>query len=172
MMIRAVEILSDGGCVSVDMKKNKAGSLTLGKKTMHTHHRTKDVMLMSPIDPRAMQNDACAIFQFQLPPPLNAHVYPSPLYVCKISSDSDPTGLAIKEFIDLCDTLGKMAQHTKVAEAIYDVPAVPLTQAEVDETFDDESEEDNDENSENDSCSASDDDDDWEIDDEDSVIHN
>jgi hypothetical protein len=124
---------------------------------------------MSPVDPRAMQNETTDILEFNLPPPLNAYVYPVPLYICKHESGS-PASLSIAEFVELCSQLGELAQKTEVTEAVYDVPAIPFANTDFDEQYDDESEDELENDSEDEACTESDEDDEWEIDDEEAVV--
>lgn len=117
-----------------------------------------------------MQSAQTAISTFQLPPPLNAYIYPSPLYAFRTSKDGSVDALTIREFETICETLGTLALQPQETAAVYDVPAVPLTFEGDDEGNDDDEYEDDDIDDENESDDALEDldeDEDWVIDDDD-----
>lgn len=140
----------------------------LGKKSLFVHHAANGVMLLSPVDPRALQNIESGVFDFQLPPPLNAYVYPTPLLVCGDEAGS-AVSLTLTDFSELCSRLDASALKTEMVEAIYDVPAIPLMHADHEEQLEDESDGDVEGESGDDMCNSSDDED-WEIEDDEASL--
>lgn len=163
-----VTIDNDGMCLEMPVRFSKQGIMS-GKKKLHMHYFVKEhsLAIMSVADIRSLQVPNVKLFHFSLPAPLNTYIYPENIFIVKIVNDK-PASLTAHEFVLFCEDLQNKSAHVEVSDAVYDVPAVPLTcdvedhnvesdveESELDED-DDELEEETDEE-------------DWDIDDDDVV---
>lgn len=164
----AIEISTTGECLPVQIKQTKRGCV-LQRKQLYLHHVVKEhnIALMSPVDPRALEVPTTAIFDFQLPPPLNAYVYPTPLIALRMV-DEKLIDMTPNEFMEICHNLGTMATTPEETAAVYDVPAIPLVFSDDEDFGDDSEEEDLDcDESEGEDMGDLEDDEDWEIEEDD-----
>ena len=175
--MQAVAIDDAGECIAVSIKQNRTGAYLIDRKKMHLHHRddAQGLILLSPHEPRSLQCDSTPLFECCLPPPLNAHVYPSPLYTARVDASGAPIDLTPAEFVLLCESMDAKASEKEETVAVYDVPAVPFDEIEADEVdylSDVEREEDNDESDDEDEDEDEDEEeDDWELDDDEGATH-
>ena len=171
--LQLVEIQDDGVCVSVNGRCTTRGIPSIGRRALHLQYCSHGIALYSVVEPRALQSPTTAHFSFQLPPPLNAHVYPTPLYAVAVDEEERVSSLSLDHFKALCDELGELALKPEMCETVYDVPAIPLTYDERDDAAEEQSDDEHDDGdvSDNESCIESlDDDDEWvDIDDDDTV---
>lgn len=168
----SIHVLTDGVCSNVDIKKTSRG-FSLDRRTLHVHHKIQNpnIALASPFKVSALQSEKTPLFTFQLPPPLNAFIYPSPIYAIYLDEDENIVPIEAHKFETMCVNLGALALVPPETAAVYDVPAVPLNFGD-DENVDDEYDEDNiiDEDEESgDDDDDLDDDDEWVADDDDDI---
>ena len=101
--------------------------------------------------------------QFQFPPPLNSHVYPTPIFIIGCT----PTGmrdLALEEFGELFTKISTKSTQVE-SIAMYDVPAISTCiEEDVDELTEDEEDYDESDNNEEEIIDSSADD--WDEDEE------
>ena len=171
----SVKIHNDGTCSMADVKKTKAG-FSLNRRALHTHHSIQSprISLASPISVEQMRGSNTRIFSFQLPAPLNAYIYPDPIYAIRTTEDGTIEEMTIKDFEGICQTLGALALKPHETSAVYDVPAIPFTIDGDEEAFEEDDEGYADENNDDDNESIDnnddiDEDDDWQDDDDDIV---
>ena len=172
--MNGVIVNNEGVCETVTIRQTKS-AITCNRKRLHIHHiaREHSIVIMAIHEPHAMQCSTIPAFTFPMPPPLNAFVYPSPVYVAKIDTNGMLSALDVREFIDTCAKLGALALNPEETEAVYDVPAIPfdnVTDGNLDDPSDDEQiNDDEDDESEPDDDCDEDDDEDWDVDDDDAV---
>ena len=87
--MQGIHITNEGECLPVQVRQTKKG-IFCNKKITFIHHRIEEaeLALISPVEPRELQRSSTPVFEFALPPPLNAYVYPTPLYIVKLNSAS------------------------------------------------------------------------------------
>ena len=124
----------DGSCTDVTIKRSERGNWTMGRTKLHLHHCVKGIALLSPLDMRHMQSSHASIFEFPLPPPLDAYVYPEKLIVIRYNAQTHMVeSISSEEFVNLCAELVATSQGTDAVEAVYDVPAIPINYDEEDD---------------------------------------
>lgn len=168
----SIQVNEDGSCVVVDIKKTAKG-FSLNRRALHVHHsiRSPSITLASPVSLDQMRAKNTQIFQFQLPPPLNCYIYPTPIYAIQTAEDGSVHAMTIAEFESICSTLGALALKPHETAAVYDVPAIPFNMNGDDEAFEEEDDYENeniDENSDAENTDDDiDDDEDWQDDEDD-----
>lgn len=171
--MNAICVDNDGICTPVTIRQTKA-TITCNRKRLHIHHICKDpaIAILTAYDPQALQCSSVAPFTFPIPPPLNAFVYPSPIYATMVDADGVLSALDVPTFVSICEELGVLALKTE-SEAVYDVPATPFADDIIDETLDDASDDDHindfEDDPETDEAEQDEEDDDWDVDDEDAT---
>ncbi len=139
MSASAVLINSDSGeCTPVAIKRTDRGNWTMGRTKLHLHHNTIGFALLSPIDPRHLQSPLASIFEYPLPPPLDAYIYPEKLIIARYDADTNTlSNLSSEALVQLCADLDATSNNSDDVEAVYDVPAMAIN-------YEKEEEEDND----------------------------
>lgn len=173
--MNAVSVGNDGTCCDVIINQTvKTKKISWSKKPLHLHFhdKTSGVSIFSTNEPRSILGKCTAHCEFILPPPLNTFVYPLPVFALKMKDD-EVMPLTVKEFNDVCSSMGQKACRSEESAEIYDVPAVPLMQFEDEEALDcsdEEEEQESDNNSEGmEESDGEEEDNGWEIDDDDAV---
>lgn len=167
----SIQIHDDGTCSMVDIKKTAKG-FSLNRRALHVHHsiKTPSITLASTASVEQMRSNSIPVFSFQLPPPLNAYIYPNPIYAIRTTDGGAIEGMTVADFESICGNLGALALKPQETAAVYDVPAVPLTFGE-EEAFeeDDDFENENidDENESDNNDDEDEEDDDWQDEDDD-----
>lgn len=158
----------DGLCTDVTIKRSERGNWTMGRTKLHLHHCVKGIALLSPLDLRHMQSLHASVFEYPLPPPLDAYVYPEKLIVIRYDDQTETVdSISSGEFINFCAELVATSQCTDVVEAVYDVPAIPINYDEEEDDREYVSDDDDDVLDSNDEDEQEvDDEDDWEDDDD------
>lgn len=137
------------------------------------HYKHNDIKIMSPVQWSDVSSSE-QVSDFLFPPPLNALVYPDPVYVIRFETGGNKLSpLSLNTFRTLCETMISVSHNPREKIALYNVPAVPFSvdgnevsedeDEEGDETSDEYAEEEEEEN-------AEDDDDEWEPD-EDGILN-
>tara|TARA_B110000046_G_scaffold141799_1_gene148558 strand:- start:241 stop:636 length:396 start_codon:yes stop_codon:yes gene_type:complete len=126
--------------------------------------------MLSPVDIRGTQSSRLDIFEYPLPPPLDAYVYPKKLIVARYDCDAQCVNtLSGDDFARLCNELVASSQCSDEVETVYDVPAIPINYEPEEEDADYASDTDDDDghNDSNDDAEAeTDDDNEWDDDDD------
>ena len=170
MSANAVLISSESGeCTPVAIRRTDRGNWTMGRTKLHLHHNTIGFALLSPIDPRHLQSPLASIFEYPLPPPLDAYVYPEKLIIARYDVDtSTVSDLSPETLVQSCAELDATSKISDDVEAVYDVPAMAINYEKEEEEDNDYLSEDEDiiDESDGDNESMEDEDEDWEDDDD------
>lgn len=179
--MQAIQIDATGHCTTAAVRV-RGKSITCNRHQIHLQHLAEGLAIFSSKMPQELQSDSIEMSSFVMPPPLNAYVYPLPMYIMKgkidppasyraLSLATEPnavyTSLTIDEFHQIYTDLGARALKSNESDAVYDVPAHPLTAAMDDTIDDDPSDDDGHETSGEEDSELIDEDEDWEIDDDD-----
>lgn len=179
--MQAIQIDAAGQCTAVTVRV-RGRSVTCNRHQVHLHHLAEGLAVLSPKTPQELQSESTEVSAFVMPPPLNAYVYPLPLYIMKGAIEAPASSrarepnavfgaLTVEEFERVYNDLGRRALRSNESDAVYDVPAHPLTtafeEALDDESSDDEAREDDDDDSNEAHNEHIDDEEDWEIEDDD-----
>lgn len=117
----------DGSCTPVTVKRSERGNWTMGRTKLFLHHHVCGIAMLSPLDVRHMQSAHVEPFEYALPPPLDAYVYPEKLIVARYDhATHEVRDLTAQDFVDMCTKLIASSQCTDDVEAVYDVPAIPI----------------------------------------------
>ena len=127
---------SDGALTPCEVQRRRGGQLLHNKRVLHEHYRDEHVCLLSTVRPSDVSDKRAALHPFTLPPPLNAYIYPSPLYV--MSSNACETTAAW--LVAHCARLTRVAYETDRSDVIYDIPVLAAPVEEPDDASDPESE--------------------------------
>ena len=180
--MQAVQIDANGCCTEVSVRV-RGQSITCNRHQIHVHHIAEGLAVLSSERPEELQSESVEVSSFVMPPPLNAYIYPTPVYIMRGTIElsaslrapslaKEPniqlTTLTVEEFQKVYSDLGTRALKSNESDAVYDVPAHPLTTT-VEDVLEDNSSDDDaeDDNSEEEDSDQMDDDEDWEIDDDD-----
>lgn len=166
--MQAVTVSNSGECNPIVIKKMRGGGFSYQKKRLHVHFEetSHGLIVMSTHEPRLLHCESTPLFTFLLPPPLNAYVYSTPLFVLRVDAQGEVTDLTPTEFVQLCKRLDAQASVKEETVAVYDVPAVPFDS--VIDDVDYPSEEEEEEESDQDEDIEEDiEEDDWDLEDED-----
>ena len=184
ILMQAIQIDAQGCCHPVSVRV-RGKSITCNRHQIHLHHIAENLAILSSKRPEELQSESVEISSFVMPPPLNAYIYPLPMYIMKgkiepsIITPRAPSfaneanavfeTLTIEDFHRIYTELGTRALRSNESDAVYDVPAHPLTIAVEDALDDNSSDDDADDNgnSEEEDSDQMDDDEDWEIDEDD-----
>ena len=123
-------------------------------------------MLSSAALPK-LRSEEAAIFEWVLPSPLDAYVYPAMLIAALFDQETRSLGtLSPARFAELCLQFASCAERAEEVQAVYDVPAVPINYKQEDDA-DFPSDEEDPVSSDDEEGNISADDVDWEDDDDD-----
>ena len=170
-MVKVFDVADDGHCTECTVQQSRSGRITFNRKELHLHHVHSGLCLLSPIDHRALQSPSITVSTFGFAPPLNAFVYPMPIF---IGCMNEAGRLVDTGFDNVCAKHAHLisSRHLSgdcTASAIYDVPAIPFVVEDVMDTISDDEfngeEEEDDEHSQDDDEEADDDDidEDWTV---------
>lgn len=151
MSLTIVKIDDDARCHAVAVTQTKStGRIVCAKKQLHPHFRWSQhgLCILSPWDVRALQSPTTPVSPVALASPLNAYVYPSPLYVGRLDESGRLLKLSVEEFCELHDELSKTDTQPVETSAVYDVPAIPLAPEEAHDDASDDGLDNDDDNSE------------------------
>lgn len=166
--VSAVLVASDDGeCSPIAVKRSDRGNWSMGKTKLHVHHEAIGVAMLSPVDSRLLQSPHASVFEFPLPAPLDAFVYPEKLIVARFDPSTQAlSDLTPDEFLSLCAELVATSRTSEDVEAVYDVPAIPINYDAEEDDNDYPSEEEEIDESESADESIEEEDDDWDDDDD------
>ena len=124
---KGLRISQGGVCTPATLEQRVDGSVAVGNSVLHVHYHClqNGIVILSPVCSSAMQTQLDHVFTFCLPPPLNSHVYPSPVYVARKENDGRLRALSTAAFHELCTQLVEPTQNY-ATDAVYDVPLVAL----------------------------------------------
>jgi hypothetical protein len=158
---------SSGLCTPIAIRRTTRGVWWFGKTRLHVHHQTQGVTLLSSASLSELKSEAVGVFDWVLPPPLDAYVYPAMLIAALYDQKTNSLGtLAPAGFVNLCSEFASCAERAEEIQAVYDVPAVPINYNQEDDA-DFLSEEEDLVSSDEEEGNISADDVDWEDDDDD-----
>lgn len=149
----------------------KTKELTSNGKQLHIHYEHNEIAIASPV----LWSDVSSsdqISEFVFPPPLNALLYPNPVYIIRFDRQSETLlPLTFQQFSIMCERMISVSHNPREKIALYDVPAVPFA-SDANEASEDE-EDDGDDTSEEyleeeeEDDQADEDDEEWEQEDDD-----
>ena len=165
--MQAVTITNTGECNPVAIKQTR-GRFSYEKKRLHLHYREKKhgLIVLSTNEPQLLQCESTPLFTFSLPPPLNAYVYPTPLFIGRVGAQEELVDLRPAEFVEICATMDAQASVKEETVAVYDVPAVPFDSVVDDVEYPMSEEEEEEESDQDEEIDEDIEEDDWELDDE------
>ena len=132
-MMRAVRLHADGRVTPVTMDVDASGRASLSGEELFVHLESP-IALLSTCDPSLPFE---SYFGFQLPPPLNFHVYPEPLFACRMEqgvfADLDEA-----VFVRTCNDAANDRLVWDVSSTVYDVAPAEGGEADGEEEEDEE----------------------------------
>lgn len=184
-MISAVSVAANGECSQVhvrrtDNNQNAKWSIVgrgRARTPIYVHYEATaiDMVLLSPTSPEKFfkEGDMAQVVDVPLPTPLDTHIYPAPLIVVRIdNSTKNLIHMSEEDFCDICAGLISecSSQATQCGHAaVYDVPAMPILNAEDNESVSADEEEDEYDSNDDAEDIEEDDDEDW--DDDESIVN-
>lgn len=129
-MVNAVLVDNNGLKDIVNITLDKHGSVLLKKKQLYCHYenQAENLSIYAFKDIDFVTADNAEVLKFSLPPPLNTHVYPNQIVVCKGASKK-LEHLTLDMLSEYCNRFKEDIRNIKSNLTVYDVP---LTQSEFD----------------------------------------
>ncbi len=121
--MRIVHLQNDGSCLSTSATMKNDELFLNGSQRLHKHlyDAATGIVLCSTV---GIDSPFSSFYEFSLPPPLNAYVLPSPLYMVRLQS-GEVQSLSVEETVHIVRRLASTSyKDCRTNDAVYDVPVV------------------------------------------------
>lgn len=122
-LMRIVHLQNDGSCLGASATMKDEELFLGGSQRMYKHlyDAVPGIVLCSTV---GIDCPFSCFYEFSLPPPLNAYVLPSPLYMVRLQGN-EVQSLSVDEAVHIVRRLVSTSyKDCRTNDAVYDVPVV------------------------------------------------